>query len=52
MKMRRRGGPLLPEELAVFNIALVGLFIVIYWKPVRTLIRRMSERVQSASIRL
>lgn len=34
MEMRHRR-PLLPEELAVLNIALVGLFIVTCWKPVR-----------------
>lgn len=50
--MRRRGGPLLPEELAVLNIALIGLFIVTCWKPIRVCIHRISERVQNSSFPL
>ena len=43
MKMPRRGGPLLPEELAVLNIALVGLFIAGCWKPVRNWVHLNSD---------
>ncbi|HMZ79228.1 MAG TPA: hypothetical protein PLL06_05980 [Acidobacteriota bacterium] len=43
MKMQHRGDPFLPEELAVLNIALVGLFIAGCWKPVRNWLHLNSD---------
>ncbi|MBI4750729.1 MAG: hypothetical protein HY774_19760 [Acidobacteria bacterium] len=48
LRMRRRGGSLLPEELAVLNIALVGLFIAGCWMLVRNWFHPNSDLTHSS----